>query len=263
MKRTDKKSYYLFSPWLRMFHWTMVVCIFLLIWTGVYIGNPWFTNMFGLDEVFGVMSMRTIRRIHIFAGFVLTAVLVFRVYGALRNPGDRLLPKFRQKLFWTGIWDTILHYLFIPHKGEKVYIRNSLARISYLGIYTLIVIEVYTGLAMYLAVEPNSFLAPFFMPVHYVFSEYGTHVIHHVVAWGIAVFAFLHVYMAFRSDITEDNGEVSSMVSGYKYYAEDPADVHDLMTSEEKALAKMEEEKKKAEEELAKKLANEATKGAD
>ena len=263
MKRTDKKSYYLFSPWLRMFHWTMVVCMFLLFWTGIYIGNPWFMNMFGLDETFGIMSMRTIRRIHIFAGFVLAGVFILRVYGAILNPGDRLFPKVRQKLFWTGITDTILHYLFIPHKNEKIYLRNSLARISYTGIYTLIFIEIVTGLAMYLPVTPNTFLALVFMPVNYLLGEYGTHVVHHIVAWGLAVFAFLHVYMAFRSDITEDNGEVSSMVSGYKYFAEDAADVDDLMTSEEKKIAKIEADKKKAAEDLEKKLAAEAAKGAD
>ena len=38
----NKKPYRVFSLWLRIFHWTMVLCVTALFWTGLYIGNPGF-----------------------------------------------------------------------------------------------------------------------------------------------------------------------------------------------------------------------------
>lgn len=39
---TDKKAYVVFSLWLRIFHWTMVLSVTALFWTGLYIGDPGF-----------------------------------------------------------------------------------------------------------------------------------------------------------------------------------------------------------------------------
>ena len=40
--------------------------------------------------------------------------------------------------------------------------------------------------------------------------------------------------MAFREDVMEESGEVSSMVSGMKFYPTDPEDIEDLYGSNKK-----------------------------
>lgn len=227
----DKKAYYLFSPWLRTFHWIMALCVFVLFATGLYIGDPGFSGFVGREPTFAVtgwFSMETIRRIHFFAGFVLIASFILRIYGAWLCKGDRLLPRFNQKMFWTGIVATFKHYLFIPVEKEPVYLRNSLARLSYLIIYCLFFAEILTGLAMFSMVHPTSWLAMIFNPVNLLFGEYGVHLIHHYAAWGFILFAIAHIYLGFRADYMEANGEISSMISGSKYYEEDPEDVGDI-----------------------------------
>ena len=84
---TDKKAYVVFSLWLRIFHWTMVLSVTALFWTGLYIGDPGFAAITGNPEptfaIDGWFSMETMRRIHFTAGVILTFSFIFRFAGAL------------------------------------------------------------------------------------------------------------------------------------------------------------------------------------
>ena len=230
---TDKKAYVVFSLWLRIFHWTMVLSVTALFWTGLYIGDPGFSALTGhVEPTYAVdawFSMKTIRRIHFIAGFILAFSFIFRIAGAIYNRGDRLLPRFNQKRYWYGLRETTLHYLMIPQKHEHHWLRNSLARTAYAAVYLLFIAEITTGFAMYAMVTPNSWMAVLFSPVIALLGgEYNVHIVHHYIAWCFLFFTIVHVYMSFREDVMEESGEVSSMVSGMKYYAHDPIDIEDL-----------------------------------
>ncbi len=241
MRQGAMKSYYLFSPWLRIFHWVMVICTFILFFTGLYIGNPFFLGTQGIDPTFAVnnvMSMEVIRYIHFIAGYVLVASFIPRIYGFIINPGDRLLPRPWTKLYWTGIMDTQMHYMFM-RGAHRPYLRNSLARSGYLSVYLMFIIMIITGFAMYYMIEPNRFLAKVFGPFNnWLVNEYVVHIIHHFVAWFIMLFVIVHVYMAIRADFVEKGGEISSMFSGVKYMEEEPEDLGDIVS--QKSTAKQE-----------------------
>lgn len=226
------KEYYVYSPWLRIFHWTMVCSVLTLFATGLYIGNPFFIGSQGIEPTFAFkagLSMETIRFIHFTAAYILVAALILRVYGFVVNRGDRLLPKVWTKLFWQGLVDITRHYLFLQ-RGHKPYLRNSLARASYLAVYCLIALEAVTGFAMYFMVNPGGLGAKLFGPfINFFGNEYYVHIIHHYVAWCIIIFVIVHVYMAIRADFMEREGEVSSMFSGVKILAHEPADIGDIV----------------------------------
>ncbi|SDE83721.1 Ni/Fe-hydrogenase, b-type cytochrome subunit [Sporomusa acidovorans] len=238
MRQGAMQRYYLFSPWLRIFHWVMVICVFILFVTGLYIGNPFFLGNQGIDPTFAVangLSMETIRYIHFIAAYILVLSFIPRIYGFIINPGDRLLPRFWTKLYWTGIMDTQLHYMFLRGR-HRPYLRNSLARSGYLAVYFMFLIEMITGFAMYYMVEPNRLLAKIFGPFNNLLvNEYVVHLIHHFVAWFIILFVIVHVYMAVRADFTEKGGEISAMFSGVKYLEEEPDDVGDILVKKAKA----------------------------
>ncbi|KAF1682223.1 MULTISPECIES: Ni/Fe-hydrogenase, b-type cytochrome subunit [unclassified Veillonella] len=230
-EQPDKKPYRVFSLWLRIFHWTMVLCVTFLFWTGLYIGDPGFSMFVGREPAEAInswFSMEMIRRVHFGFAFVLIFAFVFRIYGAIRYRGDRLLPKFRSRLYWDGLKQTTLHYLMLPRQEEHRVLRNSLARTSYLLVYIMMFLEICTGLAMYSQINPNSWLAIVFNPINLMFNEYDIHIVHHYIAWFFLLFTVAHVYLAFREDVMEESGEVSSMVSGMKFYPEDPEDIEDL-----------------------------------
>lgn len=231
MKPKNKKAYYLFSPWLRMFHWIMVISILTLFFTGLYIGDPGFSGFAGESPTVQVgnwFSMEMFRRTHFIVGWIFISAFILRFYGFYKNKGDRLLPRPNQKIYWYGLVDTLKHYLFIPQKREGEYLRNSLARTAYFGVYILLFLEIITGVSMFSIIQPNSFLGTICAPVINFIGTYNLHMIHHYIAWMLIVFAITHVYLSFREDIVSKNGEVSSMISGRKYYAEDPEDVGDI-----------------------------------
>jgi Ni/Fe-hydrogenase 1 B-type cytochrome subunit len=246
MSKEHLKEYYVFSPWLRIFHWLMVISIVVLFFTGLYIGNPFFIGSQGLEPTFAFserLSMETIRYIHFAAAYILVFSFVLRIYGFVINKGDRLFPHFWKKEYYTDLIDTKLHYMFLRYH-HKPFLRNPLARASYVGVYGLIAIEAVTGFAMYFMVNPNSLSARLFNPVNNLFTEYNVHLIHHYVAWAIILFAIVHVYMAVRADFMDGEGEISSMFSGRKFLVHEPADLRDIMDD---AGARYEERKHQAE----------------
>ena len=139
-----------------------------------------------------------------------------------------MLPKPWTKLFWVGMWDMTLHYSFL-RSSHRPYLRNSMARAGYIGVYAMIFLEAITGFAMYGAINPNGIIGTIFGPFNHLFvDEYIVHLIHHYVAWMIIFFVIIHVYMATRADMSEKYGEISAMFSGVKFYDKEPDDIGDL-----------------------------------
>jgi Ni/Fe-hydrogenase 1 B-type cytochrome subunit len=173
--------------------------------------------------------MSYVRYIHFVAGYILAVALILKIYGFIINRGDRLFPRPWTKLYWTGIVDLLKHYTFLQ-AGHKPYLRNSMARTSYVFVYLMILVQVITGFAMYYAIDPNRTLAKMFM---WFGDEYMLHIIHHIVTWVLILFAIVHVYLAIRADFMEIDGEISSMFSGVKYMHDEPADIEDLVEPEQ------------------------------
>ncbi|WP_019554567.1 Ni/Fe-hydrogenase, b-type cytochrome subunit [Propionispira raffinosivorans] len=230
MSENYRKVYYIFSPFLRIFHWIMVLCIITLFFTGLYITKPISGGVNG-EPTFGamVLSLNMIRNIHFLAAFTLTASFILKIYGFIVNKGDRLFPRVWEKSFWLCMMDVSLHYMLIQ-PTHKSYLRNSLARMSYVALYLMILVEILTGFAMYLMVNPNgmgAFLFGWINPM--VGGEFTVHLIHHYVAWLIVLSAIGHVYMVIRSEFMEGEGEVSSMFSGVKALSHEPVDIGEII----------------------------------
>lgn len=230
MEHDSPQAYYLFSPFLRIFHWVMFVATVVLFVTGLYIGNPFFIGSQGLEPTFAfnkVLSMEYMRYVHFITAWILVVSFIFRIYGWIINRGDRLLPKVWKKAYWQGMKDVTFHYLFIA-STHRPYLRNSLARSSYIGLYGMMLVVILTGFALYYQIEPNTFRAKLFNWIIPLFgSEYAVRLVHHIFAWLIMLFAIVHIYMAIRADAMEKEGEISSMFSGIKY-VHPPEDIEDI-----------------------------------
>ena len=221
-----RKEYYLFSPFLRIFHWIMASQIVILFVTGLLITKP--MDVAVTEPVYSITSMDLVRDIHFLAAFILTASLILKIYGFIINKGDRLFPRVWEGHFYEETVDVALHYMLIrPHHAP--FLRNPLARSSYAGLYVMLLIEILTGFAMYLMANPSSMFGVLFGWVNtLVGSEMMTHYIHHYVAWFIIIFAIGHMYMVIRAEFMEGESEVSSMFSGKKILAHTPKDANEL-----------------------------------
>ena len=234
MKEVKRKEYYLFSPFLRIFHWIMVVMILVLFGTGLLIAKP--MEVLTAEPYYTITSMDLVRDIHFVAAFIFCASFILRIYGFIINKGDRLFPRVWEGHFYSETIDVALHYMLLK-KHHASYLRNPLARMSYAGLYVMVLIEILTGFAMYYMNDPNSIGAKLFGWVNVVLgSEMMTHYIHHYVAWGIILFAIGHLYMVIRAEFMEGESEVSSMFSGSKILAHDPKDANEVESFERPAV---------------------------
>lgn len=235
MCKEEIRAYYMFSPFLRIFHWIMVISIVVLFFTGLLITKPISGGNPGIEPTFADMrlSLDLIRNVHFVAAFIFVASFILRIYGFIVNRGDRLFPKVWKKEFVEQSLEVQNHYLFLRY-SHRPFLRNPMARMSYVGVYALIAIEIVSGFAMYGMVNPNGWCAAIFgWTIALVGQEFTMHLIHHYAAWLIALFSITHIYMAVRADFMEGEGEVSSMFSGVKFLKHEPVDLGDIMETEE------------------------------
>ena len=226
VKEVKRKEYYLFSPFLRIFHWIMVVSILILFGTGLLITKP--MDVTATEPYLTSASMDLVRDIHFLFAFLFTASLILKIYGFITNGGDRLFPHFWKGHFYSDTVEVALHYMLLkPHHAP--FLRNPLARAGYAACYGMIAIEILTGFAMYFMTSPSATGGTLFGWVNTILgSEMMTHYVHHYVAWLIIVFAIGHLYMVVRAEFMEGESEVSSMFSGKKVLQRTPKDANEL-----------------------------------
>ena len=231
MKEVVLREYYLFSPFLRIFHWIMVCCIVTLFATGLMITQPW--DIFASEPTTSGMTVDYIRNIHFAAAYIFCAAFVLRIYGFIVNKGDRLFPRVWEGHFYRETLDVALHYMLLSPEHAS-FLRNPLARMSYALLYVLVAIEILTGFSMYFMTDPGSVGAAMFGWVNILLGgEFTAHLVHHYVAWFIILFAIGHLYMVIRAEYMEGESEVSSMFSGSKILAHEPVDAGEVETFEE------------------------------
>lgn len=226
VREVHRKEYYIFSPFLRIFHWIMVAMILILFVTGLLITKP--MNVSTTEPFFTITSMDLVRDIHFVAAFIFCASFILRIYGFIINKGDRLFPRVWEGHFYEETVDVALHYMLLkPHHAS--FLRNPLARGSYAALYAMVAVEIVTGFAMYFMTNPSGtggILFGWFNLL--VGSEMMTHYIHHYVAWFIILFAIGHMYMVVRAEFMEGESEISSMFAGKKILAHTPKDANEL-----------------------------------
>ena len=226
VKEVKRKEYYIFSPFLRIFHWIMVAMILVLFFTGLIITKP--MNVSTTEPFFSITSIDLVRDIHFVAAFIFCASFILRIYGFIINKGDRLFPRVWEGHFYSETVEVALHYMLLKSHHAS-FLRNPLARMSYAALYVLVAIEILTGFAMYYMTNPSGTGGMLFGWVNVLLgSEMMTHIVHHYVAWFIILFAIGHFYMVIRAEFMEGESEVSSMFSGKKVLAHVPKDANEL-----------------------------------
>lgn len=220
-------TYRVLSPGLRFCHWIWVTCMLVLFFTGLYIGDPMFIGTQGNEPTFAVtylFSMESIRSLHFMAAFIFIACILLRLYLFFTYPGNRLFPNFFTRQYWRGLGVMLGYYSFL-RSSHPTYIRNPIAGTAYLLVYVLMMMQIVTGLAMYAMIRPESLLAILLAPINsWLGNEYTTHVVHHTINWIFSIFVLIHVYLVIYNDIVEKSGELSSIMSGRKYFKEQAID---------------------------------------
>ena len=213
---------------LRFFHWGMVLSIVVLSFTGYYIHDP-----FIVDQVRYPFLMGWFRFVHETFGMIFIALFLFRI--ALFFQGNRWVG-WRQYVplhasQWKEMVNVMKFYAFITPKPVSKIGHNAMAAFSYLGIYSLVLIEIVTGLVLYNRLRPSAVLALLVGWIPGIINVQNLRLIHFFLMFLLISFAFLHVHLSMLISRVEKRGLMDSIFIGYKVIPE-----KELAEEERKAI---------------------------
>ncbi len=216
------RSVYVWHWPIRAMHWLAALSILVLAVTGLYIGRPYFMTGGQASDHF---LMGWMRFIHFAAAGVLVATAIVRIYWLFRgNRFERLTALFPVRpRDWKHMLQQVRFYLLIRPEDAPHYLgHNPLQQLSYTGIYLVAGIMVVTGFALYGLHDPGGFFYTTFGWVSGVLGGWQVvRFVHHVFTWVFLIFLPIHVYLAIRADVTEREGSLSAIVSGYRFVRSD------------------------------------------
>lgn len=212
---TLRRQVYVWEFPIRFFHWVNALAITVLFITGMYIGQPAFISPAEAVQNFFIGKLRYWHGVF---AFIFIANMLLRVYWYWAG-NEYSKFRFWQKDFWKDIVATFKYYTFMAPEHTVRVGHNALAQLMYfLFIWICGIFMILTGLAMRGGSDPNGIVQALFGWVVSDFrGEYQVRNLHHLVAWGYAIFLLTHLYMVFRQEILDDDGTVSAMINGYKF----------------------------------------------
>ncbi|PAF52601.1 Ni/Fe-hydrogenase, b-type cytochrome subunit [Helicobacter sp. 13S00477-4] len=209
-----------FSGLTRIFHWIRAFSIFGLIFTGFYIAYPFLQPDSNPNPTNFLQAY--IRSWHLFLGFALIGVSIFRLYLFIFDRDSKPERISFAQCLSIKIWiDQIKTYLWIgkhPHiKGAY----NPLQFVTYFALAILVLIISLTGIVLYYNVYHNGLGA--ILQTSFKWFEVmcgglpNIRLIHHIATWGFIIFIPVHIYMVIWNSIKYPNGGADAMISGLRY----------------------------------------------
>lgn len=198
---------------LRLVHWSLVLAIGVLAFTGYYIQDPFIVGQLNRPFLMGWF-----RFAHEAAAMVFINAILLRIY--LFFGGNRwmrwraFLPLHRQQ--WIEMWQMLKFYLFLRSNPVSKIGHNPLAALSYLAIYSLAVVEIVTGLVMYQWLRHSPILGFFVGWIPRVISLPNIRLIHFLLMFVFLSFGVLHVHLSMLVSREEKKGLMDSIFIGYK-----------------------------------------------
>jgi Ni/Fe-hydrogenase 1 B-type cytochrome subunit len=212
---------YLWRWPLRLTHWISAACIVVLAVTGFYIASP-FLGTWG--EASGHYLMGWARFLHFTAAATIVGAALLRVYwmfaGGKFASWKALLPV--RKRDWVNLGKMVKHYLLVHQERMPHYLgHHPLQQLTYTMIYLVACIQILTGFSLYGLSNPGGLISTLFGWVGPVLGGYQyARFLHHALTWVLVTFIPLHVYLAFRADVVDQEGEMSSIFSGGRFVLE-------------------------------------------
>ncbi|MFN7944734.1 MAG: Ni/Fe-hydrogenase, b-type cytochrome subunit [Blastocatellia bacterium] len=211
--------YYIWDRVVRAGHWINFVSLVALIFTGFYIGGPFFRPP--SDEPFGASTMATMRNVHFLAGTIFALNGAFRVYWFWggRTYRQWFRAHIWQPEFWREVWWKLKEYLTLRYIGRyaPTLDHNALASLTYTLLFLACAFISITGFAMKGAINPDSWLNTFFgWVIPLCGGESGTRMMHRLAMWTILGFMVHHIGFVIYYEVLTERGLISSIITGYK-----------------------------------------------
>lgn len=122
---------YVWEAPVRVWHWAMMVCMFVMIVTGFLIGAPLVSN---LGDTWATYDFAYIRFAHFAAGIIYTVLFIYRLYWAVvGNKYSRqiFIPPLWSWKWWKGVFGQVAYYLFMKKTSAEYAGHNPLAQLAH------------------------------------------------------------------------------------------------------------------------------------
>jgi Ni/Fe-hydrogenase 1 B-type cytochrome subunit len=198
---------------IRFFHWGLVISIAVLSITGYYIHDP-----FIVGQVNHPFLMGWFRFVHEAFGMILIALFLLRIY--LFYQGNRwvrwrsYVPLHRAQ--WKEMWEVTKFYGFIRPTPVTKIGHNAMAAFSYLGIYSLALVEIITGLVLFNWLRHSAILGPLVGWIPRFVNIQNIRLIHFFLMFVFIAFGVFHVHLCMLISREEKRGLMDSIFIGYK-----------------------------------------------
>jgi Ni/Fe-hydrogenase 1 B-type cytochrome subunit len=213
---------YVWEAPVRLWHWVMMLAMFVLVATGFLIGVP--PPSVGGEATFNFW-FGYIRFLHFAAGYIFAVMMVLRIYWAfVGNKYAREIFVVPVSLFtarlWKGLVNDVRFYLFLTRDGGRYEGHNPLAAIAMFFMYLLGSLwMILSGFALYgEGTGMNSWQFRFFtswlQPL--VGDSQALHTWHRVGMWYLILFSMVHMYMVVRQDVFSKETIISTMINGWR-----------------------------------------------
>jgi Ni/Fe-hydrogenase 1 B-type cytochrome subunit len=202
----------------RVIHWTIVLLLIVLSFTGYYLHHPFLGAGAGSGPGHPGFLLGTIRSVHEIAGFTFTAAVLARAYWAL--VGNRYA-RWRGLLPLTAaqrrdLLETVRFYALRRRRPPPTYGHNPLAALAYLALYGCFLLSILSGFGLFAWVIRIGPWTTLFGWTYGVMAIEQLRLLHFLLMFVFGAFTIHHVYSSILFDIEERNGELSSIVTGYK-----------------------------------------------
>lgn len=211
----EMERVYVWDLVVRVTHWVIMLTTFILALTGIYIGKPYLIPMGPPDEM---SVMGTMKVVHFYSAIIFTLAVLVRIgwmfvgsYYARWQQFVPMSPRRRRDVFGM-----LKFYTFISSEPPLNVGHNPLAGMTYLAVFTIYLILIVTGVALY-SISADSYMAWFEWLVPILGGAQTARWIHHIAMWFLLGFVGHHIWSAMLVSRVEGMGLIDSLFSGYKW----------------------------------------------
>ena len=203
----------------RLYHWINAIAITLLCITGYLIGRP--VRIAYATEAFQQYWFGWVRFIHFASAYVYVFNFAARLYWAFAGNKyarwNNFLPLTRKQRHQIADVIKVDVVQMKLHGDEIPSGHNALAGFSYFGTFLAFCFQTITGFALYSSMSSSWLPRMFYWIVPLMGGEMGVRFWHHTMMWFFVAFSVIHIYLSIYHDYIEGRGEISAMVSGWKF----------------------------------------------
>lgn len=206
---------YVWDLLVRMSHWIIMLSVFTLAITGIYIGKPYLIPAGPANEQFVMANVKTV---HFYTAIIFALAVASRVvwmfvgsYYARWHQFVPMSPRRRRDVFG------MLKFYTLINKEPPLNVgHNPLAGMTYLAVFALYFTLILTGFALY-SVSATGYMQMWEFLLPLLGGAQMARWIHHIAMWFLLGFVAHHIWSAMLVSRVEGMGLIDSLFSGYKF----------------------------------------------